>query len=279
MQRQTGTSSIRGCCTCSGRRLRSNESSRPWRSSTSLTPERLSARIPAEQQRFYAVAAHTFTGLSALQEGRIDTARSRLHDQAGILHRDSTPEFWWHKLLEGEIALAQGDPQKAAAAFLAGEPQGKMWLHLNSLHVPLLANNLLSRDGAARAAKARGDLPEAIRIYRHLLTVGPKQKWTAMYEPRYVLEIARLLEQSGDMSGALKRIRTVPGVLEKRRQRSARACRIQTGSGSSALVVTERKLMILGRRSMPRTSRIATTGLLTKWGEPVPDAVYRGTAR
>jgi len=116
----------------------------------------------------------------------------------------SAPEVWWHRLLEGEIALAQADPRKATAAFSAGEPQGKMWLHLNTLHIPLLANNLLSRDGVARAAKMNGDLAGAIDYYRRLLTVGPQQKWTAMYEPRYVLEIARLLEQSGDKSNARK---------------------------------------------------------------------------
>jgi eukaryotic-like serine/threonine-protein kinase len=167
-------------------------------------PERVIAQATTEQRRLYSVAAHMLGGLAALQAGRIDTARSHWKDQNRILNQTSAPEMWWHKVLEGEIALAQGDPQKAAAAFSAGEPRGKMWLHLNTLHTPLLANNLPFRDGIARAAKARGDLPEAIRIYRHLLTVGPKQKWTAMYEPRYVLEIARLLEQSGDLSGALK---------------------------------------------------------------------------
>jgi eukaryotic-like serine/threonine-protein kinase len=167
-------------------------------------PERLLGRVTAEQQRFYSVAAHTVSGLAALQSGRMDMARLHLDDQRRIFKQASPAEAWWHKLLEGEIALAQGNPQRAAAAFSAGEPRGKMWLHLNTLHVPLLANNLPFRDGVARAAKARGDLASAIRAYRQLLTTGPNQKWTAMYEPRYVLEIARLLDQSGDKSGALK---------------------------------------------------------------------------
>ena len=68
----------------------------------------------------------------------------------------------------------------------------------------LLANNLASRDGPARVAKARGDFAGAIRIYRRLLIYGPDQKWVAPFEPRYVLEIARLLEQSGDSQGARK---------------------------------------------------------------------------
>jgi eukaryotic-like serine/threonine-protein kinase len=169
-----------------------------------LPPERLLGAVTAEQQRFYSVAAHTVSGLASLQSGRMDTARLHLDDQRRIFKQASPPEAWWQKLLEGEIALREGNPQKAAAAFSAGEPQGKMWLHLHTLYLPLLANNLPFRDGVARAAKARGDLASAIRTYRHLLTTGPNQKWTAMYEPRYVLEIARLLDQSGDKSGALK---------------------------------------------------------------------------
>ena len=46
-----------------------------------------------------------------------------------------------------------------------------------------------------RAPPARSrDLPAAIEIYRRLLATGPDQKWAALYEPRYVLRLARLLE-------------------------------------------------------------------------------------
>jgi tetratricopeptide (TPR) repeat protein len=166
-------------------------------------PEQLPTQIPAEKRRFYSVAAHTLAGLAALQQKQLDVARSRLSEQSRILKTGSPPELWWHKLLEGEIALADGDPRRAAVAFAAGEPRGKMWLHLHTFHLPLLANNLPFRDGLARAAKARGDLNGAIAAYRRLLTVGADQKWTAMYEPRYVLEIARLLEQTGDTRAAL----------------------------------------------------------------------------
>ena len=54
----------------------------------------------------------------------------------------------------------------------------------------------------ARAAHARGDLPTAIEIYRRLLANGPDQKYVALYEPRYVLQLARLLEQAGDRQAA-----------------------------------------------------------------------------
>ena len=54
----------------------------------------------------------------------------------------------------------------------------------------------------ARVAKARSDLRGAIEIYRDLLTYGADKKWMAPYEPRYVLEIARLLDKMGDKATA-----------------------------------------------------------------------------
>jgi hypothetical protein len=37
-----------------------------------------------------------------------------------------------------------------------------------------------------------------------LLTPDISNKWTAMLEPRYVLDVARLLDQSGDEAAARK---------------------------------------------------------------------------
>jgi hypothetical protein len=53
-------------------------------------------------------------------------------------------------------------------------------------------------------ATAQGDLPRAIQIYRQLLSYGPDQKWVSVFEPRYVLQIARLLERSGEKQASLK---------------------------------------------------------------------------
>ena len=42
----------------------------------------------------------------------------------------------------------------------------------------------------------------AIDIYRRLIANGPELKRVALYEPRYVLQLARLLEQAGDRPSA-----------------------------------------------------------------------------
>jgi tetratricopeptide (TPR) repeat protein len=77
-----------------------------------------------------------------------------------------------------------------------------MWFGLNQPIVSILCNNLPFRDGLARVKAARGDLAGAIEIYRRLLTVDISQKWIALLEPRYVLELARLLDRTGDKAGA-----------------------------------------------------------------------------
>ena len=66
----------------------------------------------------------------------------------------------------------------------------------------MVTNHLTSRDGLARVARMQGDSARAIEIYRRLLSAGPEQKFVSAFDPRYVLEIARLLDRAGDRPGA-----------------------------------------------------------------------------
>ena len=106
--------------------------------------------------------------------------------------------------MQGEIALAADDPAAAESAFSKVEPEIHMSFEMSRPIVYAVPNNLSFRDGVARARKARGDIAGAIEGYRQILTVDTAQKWTAMLEPRYVLELARLLDKQGDKAGARK---------------------------------------------------------------------------
>ncbi len=106
--------------------------------------------------------------------------------------------------LEGEIALAAGDQAVAEAAFSAGEPELKMWFGSVNPWRSVFANQLPFRDWRARAKQARGDTAGAIEAYRKLLTPDISSKWTTVLEPRYVLELARLLAETGDTEAAKK---------------------------------------------------------------------------
>jgi tetratricopeptide (TPR) repeat protein len=106
--------------------------------------------------------------------------------------------------LAGEIALAAGDVAAAGAAFRAGEPVAKMpFVRRSTMGVlSFFGNNLVLRDGYARAQNAGGRLDEAIAEYRRLLTPGRDSKWVAMLEPRHVLGLAQLLDRAGKREAA-----------------------------------------------------------------------------
>ncbi len=164
--------------------------------------ERVFEAADHPRRQTYMVLTHLIAGLAAIQNGNIADARSRLDRQKQFYRPEYGLDVWLHKALEGEIALATGDTQLAAAAFSKGEP-GQKYFHSDRIGVTLVTNHLPSRDGLARVAKARGDLAAAIAIYRRLQSSGSDSKWVSALEPRYVLELARLLEKTGDTQSAL----------------------------------------------------------------------------
>ena len=165
--------------------------------------ERVFAGSEHPRKQVYMVGTHLLAGVAAARSGRLPEARERLEQQKRLYRPEFPLELWWHKALEGEIALASGDPQRASAVLSEGLPKGKYFC-FDSVGAVLLVNHLPVRDALARAAKARGDLAGAIAAYRKLLTPNADSIWVSALEPRYVLELARLLEKTGDRPGALK---------------------------------------------------------------------------
>jgi len=164
--------------------------------------ERAASRIQdAFARRLASIVVPMLDGVASARTGKLDRARDRLEQQKKVYDRRQSYENWWYHALEAEIALAAGDPAAAETAYAAGEPPIKMWFGLNQPLVSILSNTP-SRDGLARVKAARGDPAAAIEIYRRLLTVDISQKWTAVLEPRYVLQLGRLLERTGDKAGA-----------------------------------------------------------------------------
>ena len=192
--------------------------------------------VPPEIVRLWSFIADTLGGVVDLRLGRTERAEALANRQA-VTHRPSHPvERLWHAVLKGELALARGDAVGAAMTFAAGElPQRGI-----SFGVPgsVLTNNLLLRDGPARAARARGDISGAIETYRRLLANGPDLKWVSLYEPRYVLELARLFDRAGDRESARTEYRrfldlwqhadaNLPQLAEARRAIAADTLRLQ----------------------------------------------------
>jgi tetratricopeptide (TPR) repeat protein len=141
--------------------------------------------------------ADLLDGIAHVRSGRMAEARADLESQRR--GPSLAPIQRWSNMLQGEIALAEGDLRGAAVAFSAGEPARKQ-IFWNAGE--MVANNLPSRDGLARVAKARGDVTGALQIYRRLLAYGNEHNWVSAFEPRYVFEIARLLDLAGDKKSA-----------------------------------------------------------------------------
>ncbi len=166
--------------------------------------ERTMAALRPDLLAKWQIVAGLLAGACEARDGRVAGARQHLTRARARLESTSPVERWWVAALEGEIAIAERDYEEATRSFAGGEPTRKMFFSRSGIGIPLsfLANNLVLRDGRARAMAAQGRLDEAIAIYRGLLTPGPQQKWTAMLDPLHVIGLARVLDKAGQRDAA-----------------------------------------------------------------------------
>ena len=156
-----------------------------------------------EMRENIAQHAHGVAGFAYARSGNLEAARRHLEALNSLLLEPHwSPVDWTLGALEGEIALAAKDLDAAEAFFRAAEPTPKMLFHRWALMGAIPLHHHPSRDGLARVARARGDRDGAIEIYRQLITPGVDCPWTSVLEPRFVLELARLLDEKGDETAA-----------------------------------------------------------------------------
>ncbi|MFB3126248.1 MAG: tetratricopeptide repeat protein, partial [Candidatus Acidiferrales bacterium] len=151
-----------------------------------------------------AVIAHLLPGIAEARSENLEAARDHLASARKLYDTGDEAQNWWYHCLEGEIALATGDLAAAEAAFSAGEPELKMAFNNSNSWGIVFANHLPFRDWPARIKNAQGNTTGAIEAYRKLLTPDISSKWTTALEPRFVLELARLLAETGDTAAAKK---------------------------------------------------------------------------
>ena len=95
--------------------------------------EQVTKGVPALLAVRWQVLGDLLAGACDAGEGRLVAAKQRL-GHARQVHRSTSPlEVWWVHALEGEVALAERDFDKAARAFAAGEPARKMFLVLQGI--------------------------------------------------------------------------------------------------------------------------------------------------
>jgi serine/threonine protein kinase len=139
-------------------------------------------------------------GMAEIRAGRVDDAVTRLGlRKAGDAGSEPVAANWI-AALEGEIALAQAQHDRALSSFKAAQKEA--WLVLGRDASTVFATNPPSRDGTARVELARGNRAAGIAEYRRLTSVGPGSRSSGVLEPLHVLALARLLDQHGDKAGA-----------------------------------------------------------------------------
>lgn len=163
-------------------------------------------RMPEAWSRRSQIAADLLAGTCDARTANQAAARARLAHAQSMRSPGAPMDTWWTSALAGEIALAEGRYADAAQRFAEGEPARKMYFTRGGASTEpissFLVNQLILRDGRARAAAGQRNLTEAIALYRGLLTPGPKNKWTAMPDPLHALALARLLDKAGQRDAA-----------------------------------------------------------------------------
>ena len=135
--------------------------------------------------------AHLIAGLAEIRQGRLDDARRRMAAQHTLDAGSDPIQISWQHALTGEIALAERRFDDAESAFRASEYHIASSFAIYPTLVALV-NNLPFRDGLARTAAARGDLRQAIDLYRQLNRPDVTSAWTSVFDPRYTRSAAQL---------------------------------------------------------------------------------------
>jgi tetratricopeptide (TPR) repeat protein len=163
------------------------------------TAEKMLGQDADEAEHPILVFGDLLAGVAEIRRGNVPNAAARLGSQKLRSESDDRVQANWVAALEGEIALAQGQHDRAMSSFRAAE--SRAWVTLGGDTLAVFATNPPSRDGRARVEIARGNRAAAIEEYRRLTAVGPGSG-SAVLEPRYILALARLLDEEGDRAGA-----------------------------------------------------------------------------
>lgn len=150
-------------------------------------------------EAYYKIGYLAILGFIELKEGKIDSAKTRAAEMMSLLPSLTPGQRNWGtfitNLLQAEVALAEGFPEKAIGLFEKTEPP-----------VPFGMQNLVSqigynlpflKDVLARAYLQKGDIDRAITEYEKLIAFDPASRARFLVHPLYHYRLAKLYEQKG----------------------------------------------------------------------------------
>jgi hypothetical protein len=147
-----------------------------------------------------AISRTAFPRIAEIRAGRVEEAASRIGSQKARHDSDERVEANWVAALEGEVALAQREYDRALASFRAARTPA--WLALWGDASTVLALNSPAGDGLARLEMSRGNHLAAIAEYRRLASRDEGTRSSAALEPGHVPALARLLDEHGETAAA-----------------------------------------------------------------------------
>lgn len=159
-----------------------------------------SGNIPINRELFLLLHV-----LLDIRLGRTEQTKARLNEMESLIAKLDSPSqglfAYLHKLLWAEIHINEGNPQEAIN-LLDQYPLPKI-PSFSSLTL-MFYNLPFTKDTLARAHQAAGDLDEAIAAYEKLITFDPARNDRFFVHPLYHYRLAKLYEEKGSPSQALK---------------------------------------------------------------------------
>ena len=163
-----------------------------------------------EREAYYRSGYLGILGFIELKEGKIESAKTRAAEMIALLPNAFSPSrreerTFLADLLQAEISLAKGFPEKAFAAFekaaMPIPPTMQEMMDLVAYNVPFY------KDVLARAHLQKGDLDRAIAEYEKLVTFDPASPGRFLVHPELHYRLAKLYEQKGLKAKAIEQYR------------------------------------------------------------------------
>jgi tetratricopeptide (TPR) repeat protein len=162
-------------------------------------------KFSQETPLWLQIVTDFFLGLTELNLGQLDSAKSRLSEMQAVLPKakDNNRKIWCQFLsvvLKCEVMLVEGNFEECISF---GEKELASYIPYQVID-SLDFNFPFLRDVLARAYQQYGEIQKAIVEYERLTTFDPDSRNRLLVHPKNYYRLAKLYEQQGDTAKAIE---------------------------------------------------------------------------